>query len=375
MRFSDVIGNEALTATLRNMVDSGKLPHALLFVEQPGCGALTLALATISYLFCRNRQGGDSCGVCPKCVKTDKLLHLDLHYTFPINISTLVGKEKRAEVDAFYPLWKELVLENPYFSEQELYRHLGIENRFGTISVNEANGIIRKMSLSPYEGGERVMLIMFAERMNQEASNKLLKSLEEPTPGIYYFLISNAPSRILPTILSRCSIIEVPPAGREALAARLSSEFNMPYDDALVLADSSAGSYGRAREVLLSGSGSSEIFNTFITLLSLSVRKDLVGLFDVWNLVAGWGKEEQKAFCLKGMEILRKTYMIALGLDKIAYLSSQERVKLANLARLLKGDIYKKGYDYLNSAIDSIERNVNAKFIFCDLCNRFYFSA
>lgn len=375
MRFSDIIGRKQIVDNLRSMVDSNRMPHALLFVEQPGCGALAMALATASYLFCHNRKKGDSCGVCPQCIKTDKLVHLDMHYIFPINTSTVVGKDKREEIDAFYPLWKEQVLENPYFNEYDLYKKLGIENKFGTISVSEANAIIRKLSLSSYEGGDKIMFIMFAERMNQEAANKLLKSLEEPSHGTYYFLISHSPSKILPTILSRCRIIEVPPVEKELLAERIESDSGLSHSDALSIAEASAGSYGKARELVETGAGNDEIFNTFITLLSLSVQKDMVSLFDIWNLLSGWGKEQQKIFCTEGIAILRKIYMIKLGLENLAYLCGGERDKLVRLSQLLKEDVYLKGYEYLNSAVDQIERNVNAKFVFCDLCNRFYYIA
>ena len=110
MRFSQIIGHGGIVEKLRELVDSGRMPGTLLFSERPGCGALALALATISYMFCKERTGGDSCGKCTQCVKTDRLVHPDLHFTFPVNTSVLVGKYKRAEIDEFYHLCRVIAI-------------------------------------------------------------------------------------------------------------------------------------------------------------------------------------------------------------------------------------------------------------------------
>lgn len=375
MQFSQVLGHREIIANLRNMVDSDRVPHAILFTEGQGYGALHLALSTISYMFCKNKQAGDSCGICNQCSKTGKLVHPDLHFVFPVNTSTIVGKDKRAEIDEFYPLWRSLVNENPWFNEQELYKHLGIENKFGNISVGEANGIMRKLSLSSFEGGIKVMVIMFPERMNQEAANKLLKSLEEPQPDTYYFLVSHNPAKIISTILSRCRIIEVPPIDLGTLGKALAQSHNLSEEDAAFWAKCSGGSYGKAITLIAQQSGENDNYTLFVKLLYLAVNKDLVGMFDIWDTIASKGKEAQKSFCNEGLEILRKIYILQLGLHDISYAPNKERSELEKLSGRLKKEFFEKGYEFLNSAIDCVERNVNPKFIFCDLCNRFYYNA
>ncbi len=374
MQFSDVLGHSEIIGNLRNMVDSNMVPHAILFTEREGFGALHLALATISYMFCRQRHNGDSCGACNQCSKTGKLVHPDLHFTFPINVSTLVGKEKRAEIEEFYPLWRTLVKENPWFGEQDLYRAIGIENKFGNISVNEANSIMRKLALSSFEGGIKVMLIMFPERMNQEAANKLLKSLEEPQPDTYYFLISHNPAKIIATVLSRCRIIEVPPIGHERLAEALERDFGIDAEQAMFWARCSGGSYGKAAGMISGMNEENENNTLFMKLLELGIAKDHVAMFEIWESLSAKGKEAQKNFCTESLEVLRKIYMVSLGLDSISYTHSRERETLKALSGRIKADFYEKGYNFLNQAVDAIERNVNPKFIFCDLCNRIYYN-
>ena len=126
MPFSEILGHTEIIANLRNMVDSGRMPHALLFTEKPGCGALSLALATLEYMFCTHKQEEDSCHQCSSCSKISKLVHPDIHFTFPINVSTTIGSDKRGEPELFYPAWRQLVKENPYFSESDMYKAFGI---------------------------------------------------------------------------------------------------------------------------------------------------------------------------------------------------------------------------------------------------------
>ena len=91
MPFSDILGHTEIIGNLRSMVQSGRFPHAVLFCEKGGYGALNLALATIQYMFCQGEKGEDSCKGCNNCTKISKLVHPDVHFTFPINTSTIIG--------------------------------------------------------------------------------------------------------------------------------------------------------------------------------------------------------------------------------------------------------------------------------------------
>ena len=88
MPYSSVLGHTEIVANLRSMVESGRMPHAVLFTEKAGYGALPLALATLNHMF-----GGSP--------KVTRLVHPDIHFTFPINTSTLIGGDKRGELEQF----------------------------------------------------------------------------------------------------------------------------------------------------------------------------------------------------------------------------------------------------------------------------------
>ncbi len=80
MRFSEVAGHADLKQQLVQSVAEQRVPHAQLFHGPQGSGSLVLALAYATYLSCQDRQEEDSCGLCPSCLKYDRLVHPDLHF-------------------------------------------------------------------------------------------------------------------------------------------------------------------------------------------------------------------------------------------------------------------------------------------------------
>lgn len=338
MRFKDIIGNDSLKQLLPQMVDQDRLSHAILLSEAPGSGALAFALALAQYVNCTNRNNGDSCGECPSCFKYQKLIHPDLHFVFPVNSSDLLSDsdKKRPISDYFLPKWREMVLANPYLTEQELYKGIEIENKSGNISVYEAKRIMEKLSLRAFEGEYKTMIIWLPEKMNQEASNKLLKLLEEPPLGTLFLLVSQAPERLLPTIRSRCQLIELVPLSQDAKAT--------DFDE------------------------------TLVELFSVCLKKDLLSAFPIWESLAKLGREKQREFCYCAQAMIRSIYLAANHLEQLSEKSAISKEVIEDFARKIKPDFYQKGFNYFEKALLAIDSNVNSNLIFCDLCNRLLLS-
>lgn len=339
MRFAEVKGNEALKKSLVHMMESGRLSHAILFVEENGGGAFPLALALTQAVNCREPQGDDSCGVCSQCHKIGKLIHPDLHFVFPVSsTSGLTDSEKKAPVsDYFLPQFKELALSNPYFTEQDLYDAIGLEAKSGNISVHEAKKIFEKLSLKAAEAAYKTVIIYLPEKMNPDAANKLLKLLEEPPQGTLFLLISHAPERLLQTIRSRCQIIYLQPIGGVA-------------------------------------SDNPQLRECVDAILQAGIEKRLIDLFPQWEDLAGLGREKQKEFCLFAESYLRKILMVSCGLEGLAALTSEEEARVRELAGRIKPTFYEKAFSYLEDALSAIDSNVNPKLVFCDLCDRLMLS-
>ncbi|MBP5505501.1 MAG: hypothetical protein J6X89_05325 [Bacteroidales bacterium] len=337
MRFADIYGNDAIKARLTKMVDENRLGHALLLVEQEGTGAIAFAIALSQYLNCKHRSGGDSCGECSSCQRHAKFTYPDIHFVFPVNSSPkLSEQEKKRPISAYFMRdFAQLVTENPYFDSREFTDALGIENKAGAITVNEAREIADTLSLQPYESDYKIMVIWQPEKMTTDAANKLLKLLEEPPAGTLFLMVTQSAEKMLPTVLSRCQIIHLQPVERDGAVDEHSDQ---------LLRD----------------------------LLEASLSKSLTDVLDAADAISSLGKDKQRQWCIYAEGFIRKMYMISRGLEGISFARQEEKDYIATLVPRIKEPFYGKAAAALDAAIRMIESNVSAKLVFADLGNRFY---
>ncbi len=154
--------------------------QGLLLKGGKGIGKLDLAVNLAQSLLCQQPDvSGFACGDCPSCHWFEQGSHPDYRLLQPEALS-LDGEES----DDF----KSVSGKKP--SKQ--------------ISVDQIRGLADFFGMTSHQGGRRVIIIHPAEAMNANAANALLKSLEEPPPGLLFILVSHKPQQLLPTILSRC---------------------------------------------------------------------------------------------------------------------------------------------------------------------------
>lgn len=373
MRFADIKGNEDIKRVLVGMADSGRIPHAMLFYENEGCGALPLILAFYQYLSCPHRHDGDSCGECPSCGKVSRLIHPDLHFVYPVNSGSKLSSSAKPSSEAYLPYWRELCLANPYFLESELYDALGIEGKSGNIAVSEARFILDRLSLTAVQDGYKAVVVWLPEKMNAESGNKLLKIVEEPPEKTLFFFVTHAPEKMLQTIFSRCQSLRVLPAGKEDVASVLESQFHVPAGQASVYASVSCGSIG----VALNHLGEREEYNTFLDLFSDLLRgvldRDLMSVLEAAEAIASLdSREKQKGFCNFAGDCIRKIFMIRKNMARISNATEQEMPFFSEVAGRCQETFCIKALDCFDKAALLIDRNVNPKIIFCDLADRLF---
>lgn len=367
MRFADIIGQEELKQHLIRSVDAGRVSHAQLFTGQAGTGALPLAVAYVQYLCCRNRHDGDSCGVCPDCQQIAALAHPDLHWVFPVNKQ---GK-KSGEIirsDDFLPLFRELFAErNGYFSPQEWYDRLDLGKTLkGTIAAREAEEIIRKLSFKSFESEYKIMLVWLPETMNEEAANKLLKILEEPWEKTLFLLVSEQPTLLLPTILSRTQEVHVPRITPEVLEENARKQ---GIDDPLKarnLARLADGNLLTLRQLLAGENDATqrENFSLFCTLMRLSYNDKHLELITWAEELAQLSREQQRAFLRDMARLLRESFMLHAGLNEIGYLWGEELSFCTKFAPFVGTDNIEPLVGEVESAMAQISRNGNPTIVF-----------
>ena len=178
-----------------------------------------MALAYAQYLICSNTGAENITGDTTCNMKFEALAHPDLHFAFPVANSDKV--KSHAVSNHYMEEWRQFVKEQPYGNLFDWYRLIDIEKKQGLIGVDEAQDIVKKLSLKSYEGGYKIMLIWMAEKMNTSAANKLLKLIEEPPDKTVFLLLCEDEEQILQTIKSRCQILHFPPLAEADIADAL----------------------------------------------------------------------------------------------------------------------------------------------------------
>jgi DNA polymerase-3 subunit delta' len=371
MHFSQILGQEFLKSHLTKSAASGRIPHAQLFVGPEGCGTLAMAIAYAQFILCGN-SGGENSGGNESCnLKFSHLSHPDLHFVYP-TVSTEDVKSKPKSID-FISEWRQFVLENPYAGLFDWYQTLGVANKQGMIRVEDAQEVLKSLALKSYEGGYKIMIVWMADKMNVEASNKLLKIIEEPPEKTVFILITENEQDIIGTIRSRCQVLHFNRLHENVIAETLVSRENIDPRLAKNIAHQAQGNFNKALH-LLHGDGEELPFEEwFVQWVRAAFRakgnaaaiNDLIA----WSeKVAGLGRETQKKFLEFCIDMFRQTLLLNYQATSLVYMEPKiDKFKLENFAPFVHGNNIGEIFKELSDAAYHIERNGNAKIILTDL--------
>jgi DNA polymerase-3 subunit delta' len=220
--FSRLIGNQRAQETLRRMLAGGRVPGALLFAGVEGVGKKRFAVELAKALNCRTPEGVEACDRCATCQRIEK-------FSPPPD-----------DKDAY---------EKVIWSEHADVGFVLPRNRL--IVVHAVRDLERESNFRPFEGRARVFIIEEADKLNESASNALLKTLEEPHPTSHQILITSRPASLLPTIRSRCQTIRFAPLAASEIEQYLVRQKKRSGEEARLAALLSRGSLADALELNL----------------------------------------------------------------------------------------------------------------------------
>lgn len=365
MLFKELIGQEEIKKRLIQTVQDNRISHAQLFLGGEGSGNLALAIAYAQYINCESRKEDDACGVCPSCKKISKLIHPDLHFVFPV--STTKKVEKNPISDDFINDWREIILDNPYFNENQWYEKIGMGNKQGIISKSESEEIIRKLNLKTFEAEYKTMIIWLPEKMNAASANKLLKLIEEPPSKTLFLLVSNNSERIINTILSRTQILKISPIATAAIRKGLEEKLAVEPAKARDIAHLARGNYNQAIELAKTGDLGTDYFDAFVDLMRLAFARKIVDIVDMVEKIHAWGREKQKDFLEYSLRMIRENYMTNLKQEEIVYLTAREKDFSSKFSAYINDRNAKYLAFELDRAIQDIQMNAYGKTVFLDL--------
>lgn len=204
----DILGNEILKEHFVAAVRHQKVSHAYIIEGEKGSGKKMLAEAFAKILQCEQGEE-EACGQCTSCIQMEHRDHPDVI---------------------------RVVHEKP-----------------NVISVHEMREqVVNTIDIKPYKGPYKIYIIDEAEKMNNAAQNAILKTIEEPPSYAILLLLTTNRGAFLPTILSRCILLNVKPVPEIAIKKYLMEQFHIPKETAEFCAGYSMGNIGKAKDAALS---------------------------------------------------------------------------------------------------------------------------
>lgn len=362
MRFADIAGHESTIEALRQIADSGRIPHAILLNGISGIGKMRLARAFSQYVHCSNRKDGDSCGVCPSCLQHKNFNNPDMHYIYPV-----LKKEKMQVSSDYAEQWKEMLTEWSYMPPEKWNDILQVGNSQPYIYVPESEDIIAKSSLSAFQENYKIFLIWLPERLRLEAANKLLKVIEEPFEDTIFILVSNDDSKLLPTIFSRTQRFNLRPLSEENISSHLVRHKGVSRNVASSASHIAEGSMGKAESLACHPDELLEFSDLFKEIMRNAYALKARNMKILSEKCAGMGREKIMRFLGYANRMVRENFMFNLRMPQISLLTPEEEQFSEKFARFIHEGNVEKLQQELSRASSDIERNANAKIVLFDL--------
>jgi len=222
--FDAVLGQEKAKEMFARALRERTLSHAYLLSGPEGLAKTAFARELAVALVCA--CGG--CGACAECERARRGIHPDLHV---------------------------------------------VEREGDLIRFEQVGPVIADLGLKPFSGSRRVWIIPEVEHLHPAAANKLLKSIEEPPAYVYFLLVTDRLERVLPTIVSRCRLVELRPLSDAVVAAHLRESHGLDGVAAEALARLSGGAVERAQRLADDADRRAEYLKQVAALLA-GVRGD-----------------------------------------------------------------------------------------------------
>ena len=312
MSFANIYGHSKQIDMLKKALASERVGHSYIFSGLDAIGKKTLAMAFAQALNCENAAlQNDACGACSSCRKMIHGNHPDIHL-------------------------------------------VATEGQF--IRIEAIRNIQEQMTFKPLEGRKRIFIIDGADKMNEQAANALLKTLEEPSADNIIILVTARPYWLPQTILSRCRHLRMNPLPAATVARLLIEQEQMDPAKASLLASLSGGSIGQALGL------NSEDMIAFRAqlgrLLAAANANDPMSLLILASFL-GQDKKEIK----QGLSILKTYFRDALVYKETAkasmIINADNLSVVSSLAGRLRGEQILQNITLVEKSNETIEMNVN----------------
>ncbi|HTZ11797.1 MAG TPA: DNA polymerase III subunit delta' [Candidatus Margulisiibacteriota bacterium] len=312
MLLQDIKGQDSAINILKHYMAQERLMGGYLFSGSEGVGKKLAALALAKAVNCTVDQY-NGCDNCPSCRKIDGNQHPDVHL---------------------------------------------IDCSDSDIKIENVRQLQKEINLKAYEAKKKIFIVDNAHNFTAEAGNAILKALEEPPQDTLIILISDKPTRLFKTIISRCRVVKFFPLKRQRLEAILKSDYQLDDLSAHFLAYFSEGRLGRALKLKDGGiiDERNNIIDKFIirrTLnlqtLSLSKKDELRAFL---NIISTW---------------FRDIYLVKAGASQTDLINVDRKEELLKAAESLSFVSLNGIFESISDSLSFLEANINTKLLLHNL--------
>ena len=317
--WENILGQREPKRRLRRLLETDRLPHALLFSGPEGVGKRRTAEALAATLLCSSPAAGHPCGTCESCRAFSRGIHPDFFFVVP----EAVGKGARS-------------------IRIEAMRALG-------------SALARPPELAP----RQVALIDDAQRMNEAAANSFLKTLEEPTGDVVFLLVTGMRAALLDTVVSRCLEIPFGPLALPELSEVL-RRHGVEAEEAAALAALADGSAGRA--LALHAEGALRRREEAVSLLA---RLPQIPPLSLWAEGKKWGalSREEAGEWLRSLRLTLRDVLALYGGATPLYSVGLEAPVAEIAARFSEARVFSMLADVKEAERRLLSSNVNIRLL------------
>ena len=319
---------------LERIVESKRIPNALIFETDGLNSELEMSLEFAKKILLSNEQNPVNQNKIVKGLYS--LSYPDLHIVFPIPIS---NNKKKDLYDYHYKAWSEMALKNNMKVSLSKWKEtVSYGNKQPIINIDSVRSVIKKLAVSSFHSNFKIIIFWMADKMNEEASNMLLKTIEEPGDETVFILLTEDIRKLLPTIVSRCQVIVAGGINKKRTGVLENNEFEALFSDLM-------------RNAFQANKNS----------------KSLAQLINWSRIVGKMDKQDAQGFFKFSIELLRQAYLKNMEIEELVSFKPTTEFNFDAFSKFItKNNIEELSSGFENAIYES-SRNVKLSMIATDI--------
>ena len=351
-KLADLLGQERAIGAIRSGLASGRIPNGWLFAGPRGVGKFTAAVATAAAVNCGPAEGGagDGGGLFGGGGGGASLFG---------DAAPAAPAPPKTDADGTCASCRKIAAGN-----HPDVRVVRVPPEKRVIPIEAVRDVLQELAYRPYEGKRRFVIVDGADLLTPQASNALLKTLEEPPPHSSWILVSEGTSKLLPTVVSRCRIVRFGALPAGVAATLLARETGADPAEAKSLAGLLGGSVGRAlgdEAEHFSREARGRILDEAMAAVTSPGTTKLLEVAEGWDKRAKAEDMPVETVLEHLSSWLRDAAVLKSTNDPARLLDPAHRTHVERIARNASSQALARAFDAVRTCVRDLQGNVNDK--------------